>query len=243
MSDRERIVERIKKLLAHANDNGERMSEAEVESYVRMAQKLMREHEVEEDEVLRREPHRHQAAYESIVQVDAYFRDSTMPAYAEHLMLVCEVVCGVKSLKRRQWTATPRGGAWRKTLVFYGLPRDCEVAVALYRELLTSMRVMARVRFGQKHGAMHRSYCSGFVARLDEKARDLRSEPVTGTAIVLVKDGLLRRYGEALGLKAAPKNRQQIDDAAYWRGHADAADVSLGDEDRQIPVTRKELPL
>lgn len=215
----EAIVDRIKKLLKHAAD--ERVghtehAEHEVNVALKLARRLMEKYNLEEadlkpDEAARR-----------VVSGTAHSGRS-MDAILKQMAAVPEVVCGVKALLFKGRT---------EELKYFGQPRDVAVAVALYHELVATMRAMARFRVGRGWNKRHQDYGAGFVARLLARAREAREESVVEagtTAIVVLKDQLVSSHVAALyAPKPGRTNFRVGDGEAYRRGSADAETVSLG---------------
>lgn len=228
MADQE-IIERIQKLLRHAAGEGHH-SEQEVESAMRLARKLMEKHNIEEAEVYAHRPEdvRVEGAIAYEVNYSLNYQDRI-------LATVCEVLFDVRGLIHG-----------RGTIRFYGVPRDVAVACATYRELQTTMRALARLRYGSRWYKPHRDYCVGFVGRLHERAKEIvrSSKTEAGTtAIVLVKNTIVDKWmAEHFASARAAKSQYRVQHGgAYDAGKRDAESVQLGSEDRQVPRRAKEL--
>lgn len=210
--DRDKILETIKKLLAHANDGGVQ-SEAEIEAYMGKARKLMDEYDVEDHEVLKREPEKAEVGRENV-----YDRQGTLPYHAEILGNVPAILFDCRAIKQRV--------DGRTVMSYVGLKRDVAVAIAMYHELLTSMKTVARVRYPWKWSRVHVSYCLGFAQRLVDRAKTMRTQP----AIVLCKSAIVQAWiDENLCMRESRERRTSISDpSAFTRGMLDADGVSLG---------------
>jgi hypothetical protein len=244
---RDKAVERIRKLMAVSSGAG--ATEAEIETYLAAARKLMDKFAVEESELNRNEDTR-QAAYESMVIFEAYARAGGISPWDNWLAYVPDAICDVGHYTSKKWRANKRGKfCEHEVLIFYGLPRDCEVAKAMYQELLATMRAMARFRLGKDWMKLEQDYCTGFTTRLTTRARELKrsssspenAEGSGSTAIVLLKDQLLKRKREELGLVARKgrSSSRSINEGAYSAGAEDGGNVSLGTN--QIGASRKAI--
>jgi hypothetical protein len=232
---KERILRRIRKLVKFANDGA--ASEAEVESYMASARRLMDEHNVEEHEALASDDDSaRQTAYDSIrdeVAAEAarefYRWEYSVAACAGY---VCD--CGVYWRKTRTVPGVFQG---KEETHFYGLPTDVAVCKEFFMELRASLRVLARVRYGKGWTTQHRHYCEGFAARIQHRARaykDQVGQRTAGTAIILAKDTLLRRYAaDKLGINGTKRvGAGQRQSSAKSQGWSDGGNYDLGVTDR-----------
>lgn len=235
----ESVIQRIRKLMTYANDGS--ASEAEFENAMGHARRLMDKFNLTEDAVLL-QPDKQEDVYASIREVDGYDRANGIDMFDKRLAQVPCIICDVRcysSKRSYDKTGKPflsdRSGRHqqREFLVFYGLPKDCAVAIAMYHELLATMRAMVRFRFPHDWQQHFSSYCTGFVGRLMERAEEARrvgqAESSTTTAIVLRKDVLLERKRSELGLSKARSRASRISSSeGYSAGREDGSRVSLG---------------
>jgi hypothetical protein len=111
----------------------------------------------------------------------------------------------------------------------------------MYAELLTSVRAMARARYGSKWGADHYSYATGAVSRLYQRAREEKDRGVQADksqcAIVLRKGSVLDQWQQDhLNLSAVNRRRKPKYTAAYSTGYDDGGSISL--DKRGLTVTK-----
>lgn len=246
MIDRERAVERIRKLLNHAKGPGERISETEVEVYLKHARKLMDEFNIDEQEAMQSDKGQ-QDAYASIREEKVYGRAGRLDEFMIRLAHVIKHICDVgfflqKDVDEKWKVKHPNDNGvrygrrklkfvgLRQWVVFYGLPQDLAVGAELYKELLTAMRIMCRVRYGEARPPEYKAYCLGFADRLINRAieaKKVSTNEAGTTAIVLVKDGLVKRWAENnLNLRGR-KTRGSTIGEGYGEGYDDGANVSL----------------
>lgn len=238
----EAAINRIRKLMEHANCSG--ATEAETESYLAKARKMMDELGVTEDVILTasdEESKRRQDA--ETCDESAVHRVGSVPkAFVRCAQAVCCVTDTGVYTSTRYTKPMGREDAQEKLcehLIFYGLKRDVAIARELYAELHASVHAMARLRCGKgAWTSSHASYAHGFTERLLVRAQLLRDEskratagPVGSTSIILAKDAILARKREALGLvsrKSHSRGHSISDGTAYANGQQDGNNVSLG---------------
>jgi hypothetical protein len=230
------IIERIRKILDRSKDPG--APAGEVEAALSAAKRLMEKYSVAMDEVLLREQSARDSAYESMVDEEAYQRSGSIDQWDKQVARAVCMVCDIKFYDTWDNRNNKRGKvATVHILKFYGLPRDVAVGKYLYMELLATMRAMYRLRYGRDKSE-ERSYFIGFSERLmtraleevqKAKAAPIASETGTANAIVLVKDGLLKRYAEKLGLAPGRRSRGYSGkiSGAFNQGKEDGGKVSL----------------
>lgn len=242
-AERERMVERIRKLMLHKDG----ATEAEINNYLRHARKLMDQFDITEHEVLVSEKPEaaRNAAYESILEEEVYSRAGSIDHYDRDLARAVTRLCDcsyytTSRLAKDEHGNFKRGRTGnlqeRDVLIFFGLPRDVEVAKHMYKELLVTMRAMGRFRLGG-YTKEFPSYCMGFASMVAIRVGDLKHEKAketskasnTSTAIVLVKTDLVKRYKtEKLQLVPRRSRNVNVDGAIFATGQSDGAKVSLG---------------
>lgn len=228
--DKTKVLERIRKLFATAS-SGSGATEAEVETALRLAKKIMEANDLEEHEVLSHADaagdRARQTAYDSIVD-EKPIKRSTIHQFDRDTACCASLIAGCS-----YYIAVGRG------IRFYGLPVDVAVASALYRELINTMQTMAKVRYGETWCRNpHHHYCDGFALTLRRRAQEMhaaKSENVTSTAIVLCKDALLKRYGnEKLGLITGRPRKaySSAKNNSFFTGMTDGKSVDIGANNR-----------
>jgi hypothetical protein len=234
------VVARIRKLMTYANDGS--ASEAEFENAMGHARRLMEKFNLSESAVLL-DDSKKEDLYNSVIQKEGYSRANGIDNFDKWLAQAACIICDVKCYSSKRTHDKETGKPYvsdrtgrpqeREFLIFYGLPKDCQVAIAMYHELLATMRAMIRFRFPNDWQNHFSSYCTGFTTRLIERAnlekQKGQTENATTTAIVVRKDLLLNRKAEELGLVTRKARRSRISSSeGYSAGRDDGGRVSLG---------------
>lgn len=220
---KESIIEKIKKLLALAGDNG---SEEEAAAALAMARKWMAEHDVAEEDVIRRAAEEGDRSTD--VGEDLFERKGAIQRFDQMMFDVVSIICDVKWYYSNLNRGKQR---LRSRIHVYGLKSDVAVAMALHRELCATMRALSRFHVGPGWGPSHWSFCKGFVVRLIARARDIKAEhaPTSSTAIVVAKSTILAKYRDGLVLKKTKTRALEVGDhGAYAKGQLAANNVDLG---------------
>jgi hypothetical protein len=217
MSAPEKVVEKLRKLMALAKGAG--ASEGEVDNALRFARKLMDDYGIAEDSILLTEDVN--TASRRIIE-DTALKLGHIHHHDINLAMATKYICDVDLYLKG-----------KREIVFFGMERDVAVAKALFSELRVIMRTMARFTVGESDGPSHKSFLIGFSSRIHVRAKELKKKAAapesTGTAIILAKDAARERYKEGLGLVKSRKSNQSIRDwKAYTDGNAAAENVSLG---------------
>lgn len=238
--DTQAAIDRIRKLIKHAQ--GEGATEAELDSYMAKARKIMEEFNLDDKAIAESEVAK-DTAYDSMKYERGFSRSGSLWQGDTDLAYVVGVVCGTRHFTGFRNTSDDGRVYYGRTgrvqtrhfIMWYGMPRDVAVSMALYAELKATVETMAAFR-GYGSSGMNqafRSYYLGFVNRLWQKANEQKNQSTVEsgtTAIVLVKDGLLKRFAkDKLNLSRSKSRGTTIGDStAYATGNADGRDVHLG---------------
>lgn len=195
--ENDKIREKIRKLLALANDEG--AMKGEIDNALRFARMLMQQHNLTEEQI--RADERPKTAHEAAAVAEAteYVQSthagqgSRLTAWEDTLArAVCSLIgtvqryAGVTLSERR----TPEGvlifnphtgqPVRAAGIVFYGPAEDVEAAKAMMHEWSLTIVAMARMKYGGALRGSGRSYCEGFAGELLVKvAKLLRTERET----------------------------------------------------------------
>jgi len=216
-------MEKVKKLLRLARD--EAAAEGEVANALKAARALMDRYGIEESSIIldhTAEQLQQTMTKDGVVQRGKVYKDELFMAH------VVDAVCDTRHYQFR----TMRG----ETLFFYGFQRNVAIAGALFKELMSTMRKMARNRFGQNWGTEHHDYGLGMIHCLWNRASAMKQARVNGsgvvsqtcTAVILKTDAALEKMTEALGIvekKARPTKVRSF--TSYSEGNADGRNISL----------------
>jgi disulfide oxidoreductase YuzD len=238
-------IERIRKLMAYASDGS--ASEGEIENALGHARRLMDKFNLEEKDI--ESPARRQSFYDEIKQHEVYQRANQIDEFDRLLAVVPCIICDVKSYTKHDYRPNKRGKTSRmQVMVFYGAPRDCAIAEALYHELLSTMRAMVRFRYPDDWQRQFSSYCYGFVNRLTERAQELKQripQEEGCTAIVVAKEKIIKNWAsnnlQLTKRKHISRAGERVNGDAYDAGREDGSRVHLGTNGIQGGSEPKEV--
>lgn len=227
MSDRERIIQKLKNLFQRTAENG--ASEAEVETAMKVAHKMMEAHAIEMSELL--DSQKRSLGMEDIVE--QCVRTHCKIDRWEKMMASC--VCQMTDTKcymmqESQWDPEKKKDKKVFKVVYYGETMDVQAAFCLYVELLIVFKTMARHRLGKAWTQAHYHYMEGFgngmLSKFAEQKREMeQARQSSATGMIRHKSGLIRQYAETkLRLRTstmkAPK-KQGDNAGAYSSGYYD----------------------
>lgn len=220
-TDKSSIIERIKKCLALGNVN-KNNSTAEAETALAMAQKLMAEHNIAMTEV----------QFNSETQtlkgnVEEFSFGLVNSKWRQTLPHVVNILCNTK----HYWHD-------RKTLMYVGLKDDIEMAVLIYKELITAI---LRIRRGAMFESRS-SFCYGMVMNLYHRAQAMHkaeTRPTNTNALMVVKDVAIKNFLAAKGLVSRRGNSRRVSSGDYDRGYQAGQGIALGRKRAQVSGTRQ----
>ena len=215
---KERATRLIRELQKKTEENG--CSEAEALSAAEKIGQLMEEHDIDLGEIGIKE--------EGVkaTQVRVFAADD----YAGTLVTGIKRFCSLIAYLDTNY----RGAA--ACYVLFGLPHDLELATYLY-EICCEAMDEDWARFMERNGysiAKRQSFRLGFATRVYERLklmkeeRDQRTYVKTGTALVVVKDAVVKQEFDKLGIslrKTGP--RVARDNHAFAQGHAAGGRLNL----------------
>jgi hypothetical protein len=217
--EREKVIDKVKKLLAIANDD--RGSEHEAHSAMLMAQKFMANHGLTMADV---------DATETQTETKEVVRD-----YGEattRLMWYHRSLAGViaKNFRCTSYIYITGGSSSRKRrVVFIGLKDDVPVASEVYRFAMNALTRLAnrymddwrKVNPYRSITGVRNDYMLGFIRGLDDKFREQVATQCL--ALALVQDPLVKEAVAEMKLRPAPQANAQIayDGAARRAGYQD----------------------
>lgn len=222
--DRDKIMERIRRLLAMAEDTS---SPNEAAIAARRAEKLMREHQLTQVDVLVKDLDGDSVEISTVDHVQTIYgpryKSSGQPrwvgviAVAAALMNECEADMNHVGHTR-----------------FYGVAGDAQVAAAIFQYLIKETSRLAGKYPGGR--AEKNAFRRGCASALQTRAREIKAErerqfqeTSSGTALVLLKQALIeqrtgRKFEYETG-KASP-----VDAAAYHAGRLAGRNINLNDQ-------------
>jgi len=201
-----KIVGKIKKLLAISEDDS--ASDAEIQTCIAMARKLMDSYHLSEDD-LGHEPADDFAAVDAADfgifrswlsakcyhwegQLAVFVKEQTGASCYVHHKEVMRSQSGIVQMDNKGKPIKASSIAW------YGVAEDCMIAMSFYNDLRSIIATMAVARYGSVYKGDGGKYSEGFVAGLFAAARESQKKQIaletTSTAMVLRsrRDALVR---------------------------------------------------
>ena len=234
MSDKKqnKVISKIEKLLRRTRENG--ASEAEVETALKLANKLMEEHNIEMADVYASG----QKSMNTSDIIEEVARESWNVVPFEK-MLVCAVAkfCEVQALYRDcgRWDHEKQKYIQRKATVFIGLATDVFAARCLLAELRLIIRASATRTLG-KWKQSHWQYCTGFADALYWNVCDIvearekeRAKHTNTTALTIQKSTLVKTYMDAehSNIKTSKIGKRKRHSAEYYKGRKDGEEYEI----------------
>lgn len=266
-ADLSRVKDRIRKLLALAENDG--AMGAEIDNAMRLATEMMLAYQISRDDLHMESENGGSAVNTSNVvfgQRNAYSYMERMTCWEGQLAtFVCDFLGTVQCYKSTGVLKSNNGVVERDekgrikraaVIVFYGPEADVEFAQQLYTEIQLSVIMLARLRWGSHRVGDGGSYCEGFVvgmrnanyraveqitAHSDSRALVLRSQQ---QAIALRQSGtdwLQTTQGVKLGKGQASRGvNRSFSQQAYSEGKSDGAKYQVSRE-RGTSQDRKRI--
>jgi hypothetical protein len=212
-TERDRIKERVAKLLNMTVDRG--ATEHEAMQAAERAAELMAHYDIEASELSIRSVR----AIQSSVTVRRYGRMNIAVPAARHVAQLCDCMYWLSTEIDRRDTDLPE--VWQRrerTIVFFGLPADAEIAAYLFDLISNAIgaeidvyKASEEYRRETEAGVNGRTAVTSFVAGMEgticsrlDAMRDEKHQAVqqaTGRALVLVKEAQIEEDFEATGIK------------------------------------------
>lgn len=211
---REQTIEKIKKLLRLSKSNNEH----EAALAAARAQELLSKYNLDEAEFVEQEIPK-EAGMASVHNV--------VKKPASWVFLLASSVAGAFDCK---YYHSSRG-----LVVFVGVDCDHEVASWTFAYLYRSINRLAAVFMGKSQQRrltakgkkkVRLSYCLGCADVVKHKLRQQKEHtPITTTALVPVKDALIKARMEQCGVVTEDLKNEDISNRAYWTGRHDGAQI------------------
>lgn len=240
-SQRESIIERIRKLSKMTTERG--CSEAEALSALAMANKLIQEYDVDQDELRIREDARG-CIKDEFIEVKSVIGEWT------RVMGAIQSLYNVKVwFESREDDILGIGLVMKlKVVNVYGFPTDVAAALAMTSICHTAIATESE-RWGKEHrvrsAKRHADFQAGMAIRLAERIKEMKPAPqmATGTSLMVLKDQLVKdefaQYCREQGLRFRPMNARRINDqGAFNAGKAAGNRVDLGGSGRVSNSTK-----
>lgn len=203
--DNQRIIDRVKKLLAMTGEHG--ATDGEVQVAMNKAHSLMAEYHLSVEDL----GHEPADDYEKIKNAEKghskSFAGTSLFGWEQYLAMFVSKFVGVpvyktseQEIARKNGIAILKNGKpyLAKCFVFYGLAEDAAIASSLYDELRSLISTMAFAKWGTVYKGDGGVYAEGFVSglntKLEESIKLEKKEATTSTAMVLIsrRDDLIK---------------------------------------------------
>lgn len=192
MSDMEAIKNRVRKLMALANDG--QASDGEIENAMRMAGDLIDKHHLDLEELTeeqRKRGEQDMGTGEGLTESSKFHQWETTLAWA-----ICDLfgsvqfyMSGEKVPLRKNGIVQTYSGKYagqvkmRRKIVFYGPVEEASEAGELYTEWCQLIATMGVVRWGGAYRGDGEAYCQGFAGKLREIAREMNQKRLGVAAV------------------------------------------------------------
>ena len=214
----DKILARIRKLAALAADAGATEAEAALAA-TKMAQ-LLAEHNLSQDEALLRST-AGECVKGTFEALDIFGREWCQVAVG------IAVLCDCKVWRSRNLDMADFGIDDKVSVSFFGFPTDVEAAKALtaiaFKAIITES-AKAFKPFSPKAEA----FMAGMASRLAERITAMKPPVPTGKGLMVIKNQLIEREFDKLGLNLGRAPKGNFSAAAYAQGKASAEGVALG---------------
>jgi hypothetical protein len=235
---RDRILDKIRKLLAKTTDRG--ASEAEMETALRIAGELMEKYNVEEGDLFVEQGE--DATKLNVTEITLQDktkldRDEEVIAQAAAELTDCRLYV------RQHWVRSEKTGKMSKktALVAYGLETDVMLCLLVYQQCIIACRILARAKFPNKGQGQNREqyrYTIGFGQGLwfqirEQKAKQEkeRTDAAASAGVLIVaKSTALTTYEQtklSLGKAKATSRPDYSNSAGFQTGWSDGKEFEI----------------
>jgi hypothetical protein len=232
MSNREKIIARIRALQSKTQDNG--CTEAEALSAAAMVSRMLAEHDVDLTQTELRE--------DGVVRADIENGKGKTGTQQREAFWVSQAIgtfCDCKAFGGYSHIAVDGYTMWRKRVSFIGAPADVETAVWLFKTIRSTMerewmRYRASRPRGYTHGRTARGvFLNAMALRVRGRLADMRSDrevQATGetNALVVVKSSQINGWLNAQGIHLHSAGRRRVGYDPHAVGAGGAAGDSMG---------------
>src|SRR3990167_5441805 len=229
---RSKIVERIRKCFAKG-DASRNSSEAEVQTALDAAHRLMKEHNIAETEVqFNSQTH---TLNQKMGESEATNKDAPrINAYESRLVHVVSILCDGKNFYQTKWVGFKK----ERVLIFVGLKDDIEIAKEFLEDLINAVDYLKSEIGGTRTDKL--AFCQGVAARLYDRAKALKQAPnqypnnPSTTALMVVKSQEVERYYNRLNLGSSRVKSHIRSNSYYNEGYKAGNNVPLQPGVRKI---------
>lgn len=210
---REKIIDRIRKLLAVANGTN---FEGEAATAMRMAKGYLKSYGLDMSDVeLQQDVH-------ASMGKGNVNRVGRLHTWEKMLANCCAELCDTRVV------VMPVGDLW--TLMYIGMKQDVELSVILFEDFSAKLKLIAVSKYASLYDRYR--YLEGITCRLVDRANELSAEAKSDTptygALVVVKDHEIQDYmDQEIGKTQKAQLRPQQGSEAFTQGYHDGAHFDL----------------
>lgn len=208
MNERERILDRIKKLM---NFNGGNATQGEVENALRLAKRLMNDLNVSEEEL-----NGTKKSTEEFELVDLFSRLGKLERMDQWVFGVLSEIFDTFAFHSIR-SSYEQGRAKQRTYACVaGYKTDIRLTQQMINEVRIWMRAEARKRYGSKWGVSHTSFCEGFATGLHGASVQWRKDLAEKGVLVssFKKEKIVAWLWETHGIDFRPKPSTTLEPSA-----------------------------
>lgn len=190
------IIDKIRNLFKRTEANG--ASEAEVETAMKIAHKMMETHAIEMSDLL--ESQGRSIGMDDIVE-QCVRTHCKMDRWEKNMAHCVGMMTDTKWFMSQSVSYENGKKTIKHHVTYYGERTDVAAAFAMYVELLIVFKTMARHRLGKKWTQAHYHYMDGFGQGMlsifhDQKKEMEQARSSSSSGMILHKSALIRQYAE-----------------------------------------------
>ncbi len=238
--DREKIIERIKSLMA-LGDSSRNDSEAEAATAIKKMQELLQKHNLDISEISVDDPNAVKVGEGIVDEISAEFRKSSLSSWEGSLAATVGSATETKAYTEMHYIPGTKSGKIFK-IRFIGTPWDVAVAKEMYKFLHSTIKRLS-IRYYPNKSSDQRCFMEGCCGRLNERISEqnakFRNQQQTNQKYALMvvskKDAIDIYCKEKLQMMKAKKigfGQGENNNMAYQHGRSAANKIDIGNERR-----------
>lgn len=236
--DREKLIERIKALMA-LGDTSRNNSEAEAATALKKMQELLQKHNLDISEISFTENDK-KPGQEVVDEVAVEWRKSSLSTWENSLVAMIGIACETKPYLYKEYVPGTKSGMVFK-FRFIGTPWDVAISKEMLIYLHSTIKKLS-VKNYPNSLPQQRCYMEGCCHRLGERIREqneaFKRQQVQNqkyALLVINKKDAIEIYAEKLGLVKAKRKQyggKNWDPHAFEHGMRDANKMDIGNDNR-----------
>ena len=235
--DREKLIERIKALMA-LGDTSRNNSEAEAATAIKKMQELLQKHNLDISEVQMADDKK--VGEEIVDEVAVEWRKSSLSTWENSLCALVGIACETNPYLSQQYVRGTKSGRIFK-FHFIGTPWDVAISKEMFKYLHSTIKKLSVRNFPDQLPSQ-RCYMEGCCHRLSERIhlqnelfKKQQASNQKYALLVINKKDAIDNYTDKLGLQKAKRKQyggKNWDGFAFKKGMADANKFDIGNENR-----------